>query len=458
MRNNIKKYYQVFVSSTYLDLREHRQTVMQTLLKANCLPIGMELFPNGKPDVWDVIKGLIKECDLYIVITGDRYGTISETGKSFTEMEYDFALENGKEILVYPYIGQGRLNPKEREEDDNHKYLFSEFKKKIFHGTANPWKELTELKANLSIDLVGKLQELEGGWTRQPYGAYDFLAEEMQALESKFDSDHVKSLINMLRSTINQFQFSHSKDRILQLGDVIPFLSEREWKILNDFARAQVRVRTHSQSVEFFSEPLDAAMQKSIVDIVAHYENQLRNFEQGVLEVEGELIEKVSSYFVSAVQDHFLALSSDDFDFWNRDDSKEYYQNNLELVAKGVSVKRIFIVPNGKLKYKDVQNVLRRQIRDGIKVSIITSEAVGPLIKSVWDRDFAIHDHFAVSFFRNYYSRIYKIDSRKSEINRYIDLHKKIEINSQAIPDKSGKNARVFEVESEFDLWISRLG
>lgn len=454
--SNIKKYYQVFVSSTYIDLREHRQIIMQTLLKANCLPIGMELFPNGNSDVWKLIESLIAECDLYIVIIGDRYGTISETGKSFTEREYDFAVEHGKEILAYPYSGDELLSPK--EEDDEHKKLLRGFRDKIWRRSANPWKEITELRANISIDLANKLQDLQGGWTRQPYGAYDFLANEMKILETKFESDNIKTLINMLRLTINQFQFSHSKNRILQLGDIIPFLSEREWKILSDFARAQVRVRTSLQHTEPLSVSLDSAMQQSIVDIVSHYENQLKNFEQGILEVEGELIEKVSGYFVTAVRESFLALSSDDFDYWNSDESTEYYNNNLNLLAKGISVKRIFIIPAEKIRYKDVQNVIKRQINDKIKVSIITTETVGPLIKSVWDRDFAIHDRFAVSFFRNYYSRIYKIDSRKNEINRYIDLHNRIEANSQVVPNKVGTNQRIFENEDEFILWLESNG
>ena len=39
------KRYQVFVSSKYVDLVEERQRVIQTLLEADCIPAGMELFP-----------------------------------------------------------------------------------------------------------------------------------------------------------------------------------------------------------------------------------------------------------------------------------------------------------------------------------------------------------------------------------------------------------------------------
>lgn len=41
----MNKKYQVFVSSTYEDLRIERQEVMHALLELDCIPSGMELFP-----------------------------------------------------------------------------------------------------------------------------------------------------------------------------------------------------------------------------------------------------------------------------------------------------------------------------------------------------------------------------------------------------------------------------
>ncbi|HEX4920891.1 MAG TPA: DUF4062 domain-containing protein, partial [Candidatus Bathyarchaeia archaeon] len=41
----IRKKYQVFLSSTYLDLKEERQQALRGLLGAGCIPAGMEFFP-----------------------------------------------------------------------------------------------------------------------------------------------------------------------------------------------------------------------------------------------------------------------------------------------------------------------------------------------------------------------------------------------------------------------------
>src|SRR3954452_6935014 len=37
--------YQVFVSSTYVDLQDERAEAIQALLELDCMPAGMELFP-----------------------------------------------------------------------------------------------------------------------------------------------------------------------------------------------------------------------------------------------------------------------------------------------------------------------------------------------------------------------------------------------------------------------------
>ena len=64
----IDKKYQVFVSSTYEDLQMERQEVMHALLELDCIPSGMELFPAANEDQWTLIKGVIDDCDYYLVI------------------------------------------------------------------------------------------------------------------------------------------------------------------------------------------------------------------------------------------------------------------------------------------------------------------------------------------------------------------------------------------------------
>ena len=65
------KRYQVFVSSTYSDLKDERSKVIQTLTEQDCIPAGMELFPAADMEQFEFIKRIIDDCDYYILIVGD---------------------------------------------------------------------------------------------------------------------------------------------------------------------------------------------------------------------------------------------------------------------------------------------------------------------------------------------------------------------------------------------------
>jgi len=96
----MEKRYQVFISSTYQDLQGARQEVSQALLRADCFPAGMELFPAADEEQFEFIKTVIDQSDYYIIISAGRYGSIHpETGLSYTEMEYDYAVEIGKPVI-----------------------------------------------------------------------------------------------------------------------------------------------------------------------------------------------------------------------------------------------------------------------------------------------------------------------------------------------------------------------
>ena len=62
------KRYQVFVSSTYADLKEERSRVIQTIMELDCIPAGMEIFPAIDEEQFNFIKKIIDDCDYYLLI------------------------------------------------------------------------------------------------------------------------------------------------------------------------------------------------------------------------------------------------------------------------------------------------------------------------------------------------------------------------------------------------------
>lgn len=97
----MKKKLQVFVSSTYLDLKDERQAAVSTILKSGHIPAGMELFTAGDKSQLEIIKRWIDESDVYMLILGGRYGSVqTETGVGYTELEYDYAVQIGKPLFA----------------------------------------------------------------------------------------------------------------------------------------------------------------------------------------------------------------------------------------------------------------------------------------------------------------------------------------------------------------------
>ncbi|HBI01167.1 MAG TPA: hypothetical protein DDY18_06040 [Flavobacterium sp.] len=101
MTHSKKVKYQIFISSTYLDLRDERQASVESILKKGHIPAGMELFSAGDKSQWEVIKKWIDDSDIYLLILGGRYGSIDKSsGLSYIEMEYNYAVEKGKPLFA----------------------------------------------------------------------------------------------------------------------------------------------------------------------------------------------------------------------------------------------------------------------------------------------------------------------------------------------------------------------
>jgi hypothetical protein len=92
---------QVFVSSTYDDLRAERQAAVEAILIAKHIPAGMELFSADDEAVMEAIKRWIEESDVYLLILGGRYGSIEpHSKKSYIEIEYDYAVSIHKPFFA----------------------------------------------------------------------------------------------------------------------------------------------------------------------------------------------------------------------------------------------------------------------------------------------------------------------------------------------------------------------
>jgi len=92
----------VFISSTFLDLKEERKKVWDCLEKFDVTVKGMEQFGARKSNPLATCISEVEQSDIYVGIIGMRYGSEEpNSGKSYSQLEYEKAIEQNKEILIY---------------------------------------------------------------------------------------------------------------------------------------------------------------------------------------------------------------------------------------------------------------------------------------------------------------------------------------------------------------------
>lgn len=180
--------HQVFVSSTYEDLREERHEVIQALLELDCIPAGMELFPATDDDQWSLIRRVIDECDYYIVIIGGRYGSIGPQGISYTEQEYRYALQAGKPIIAFLHKTPLNIPVGKTESKVESQTLLVEFRNLVQKKVCKYWETPTELGSAVSRSLVRLIKTHPmPGWVRADKAVATLAAEEMLRLRRTID-------------------------------------------------------------------------------------------------------------------------------------------------------------------------------------------------------------------------------------------------------------------------------
>jgi len=184
----MEKRYQVFVSSTFWDLEDARQEVMQALLEQDCMPSGMELFPATNDDQWSLIKKVIDDSDYYIVVLAGRYGSVGPSGQSYTEMEYRYALETGKPILGFIHRNIGDLPAKFSETSTENQEKLANFYELVKQKLCKLWETPAELGGHVSRSLIKLTKSHPAiGWVRGNLVPNESATEEILSLRRRVD-------------------------------------------------------------------------------------------------------------------------------------------------------------------------------------------------------------------------------------------------------------------------------
>jgi hypothetical protein len=183
----MEKRYQVFVSSTYADLKDERKHVLQALMEMDCIPAGMELFPATDEEQWEFIQKIIDDCDYYLLIIGGRYGSVTNDGISYTEKEFDYAVAKGLKVIALIHGAPDNIPFGKSEQDPVLRDKLLGFKDKVMDGRlVRFWENAGELPGLVALNLTKTIKRYPAiGWVRANNVANEDVLGEINELRKQ---------------------------------------------------------------------------------------------------------------------------------------------------------------------------------------------------------------------------------------------------------------------------------
>ena len=185
-----EKRFQIFVSSTFRDLIDERQSVLRAVLELDHMPAGMELFPAADDTAWQLIKDVIDSSDYYVLLIGGRYGSLDEEGIGYTEKEYDYAKKTKKPVIPLLHATPNNL-PRDKTETDPEAWKRLEtFREKVeSKHTCVYWTSAEDLKAKVIVGLTANIKRHPAvGWIRADAVPSDATVRDVLSLREQVSS------------------------------------------------------------------------------------------------------------------------------------------------------------------------------------------------------------------------------------------------------------------------------
>lgn len=214
MNGSVK--YQVFVSSTYEDLKDERDAVVRAILEMGHIPVGMEMFSAGDEEQWQVIARHIRESDYYVVLVAHRYGSVTGDGRSYTEKEYEYAIEQGVPVLGFVIDDEAPWPGDRTDKDAETVAALESFKKRVMSKPVDRWISARDLHGRCAIALMKAFQASpREGWVRAESQAGPGVTKELSRLSAEN-----AELRTALAATTAQAEVAHEQE-LAQLDELL---------------------------------------------------------------------------------------------------------------------------------------------------------------------------------------------------------------------------------------------
>ena len=258
------KKYQIFISSTYTDLITEREAVMKAILTNYHIPIGMEMFSAGDDEQWETIRETIDSSDYYVLILGQRYGS-QKDGISYTQLEFQYAIEKKIPILAFVRDRNYPTSPSERDLDLESIKKLDSFITTVTTGRMVEWFKNTD---ELALKVTSAIFKAIGrhprpGWLRSTeVPNLQEIIDQMTLLQ-KENRELTAQLRNQTQQRYPGFKFLiNDRDEITLKTASKDYPDNAFIKFCNAFDRGhfynqeeyESRIKFHAQKVNTYNE------------------------------------------------------------------------------------------------------------------------------------------------------------------------------------------------------------
>lgn len=255
--------YQIFVSSTYEDLKAERDRVIQGILEMGHIPVGMEMFSAADEDQWPIIARHIEESDYYVVILAHRYGS-TVGGISFTRKEYEYAISKGVPTIGF-VIDPTASWPADRVDSESDAITqMTEFRTLVEKKPVGYWTSADDLYGKSTVALVKAMTaQPQVGWVR----ASSALGPEVTAEISRLSAEN-----SALRNKITELELQNRRDDKAAMMELWEQMRKALWKYSARFPGSGEWADVHPRP---YSELFSILAPNMVVEITVDLVNTL---------------------------------------------------------------------------------------------------------------------------------------------------------------------------------------
>ena len=319
-----EKRYQVFVSSTFEDLKNERGVVLSSLQSTKFIPMGMESFSASTEEQMKYIRKVMDDTDYCILIIKSNYGQIDgESGKSYTEMEYDYAILKGIPVLVF--INSDEVLRKKSTENEENKDKLSKFINKVSAGRLfKSWINEHELAMGVVTSLFDEIKSNpRPGWIR---------GDAFVSMEKEYRDMKVGKIIEQFKSEMTSIRVDDLAD-----GDDKIAIEVLIDDIFSEYLISSEEVITWNSLFLIFAEKGKRGLTKgSLERLIIEKLNWRHSEEDQILTINEESMETIITQF------DVLGL--------------------IDVILGEDNVERIYLTERGKLRLKELRSVKKSHI------------------------------------------------------------------------------------------------